>query len=97
MHVINITTLANLLTLFKIMFGCYVEGFVACGTFTYIPGSCQVMNIFCFEGCILLCLITTISKAPSIATECFLFLFHSPLHVSAPTGHPQVEYTLIIS
>jgi hypothetical protein len=26
------------------------------------------------------------------ATESFLFLFHSPRHVSAPTGHPQVEH-----
>jgi hypothetical protein len=33
---------------------------------------------------------------PSIATESFLFPFHSPLHVSAPTGHPQVEHTLVI-
>jgi hypothetical protein len=29
-------------------------------------------------------------NVPSIATECFLFLFHSPQRVSAPTGHPQV-------
>jgi hypothetical protein len=30
----------------------------------------------------------------TIATESFLFIFHSPQHVSAPTGHPQMKHTL---
>jgi hypothetical protein len=36
-------------------------------------------------------------NVPSIASECSLFLFQSPQHVSAPTGHPQMEHTLIIA
>jgi hypothetical protein len=53
--------------------------------------------IFIFEGCILLCLIITVAiNVPSTATEYFLLLFHSPQHVSAPTGHLQVQHTSVI-
>jgi hypothetical protein len=39
---------------------------------------------------------TTILKRRRQYQLNFFISIHSPLHVSAPTGHPQVEHTLVI-
>jgi hypothetical protein len=60
----------------------------------------MLSKFFTFDCCILLCIYLTDSlwrrqsqQSFNILTP-FNFLFFYSLHVSAPTGHPQVRYTI---